>query len=92
MNNERENLVKAYQETFNTDYGRQVIEHLRQVGRLDDHAIDMEISDKRLRGLYYLRCLVNYMEYMCSVQNFTGPDSGEGTVPDPLDQIIENEI
>jgi hypothetical protein len=92
MNEERENVVKAYQDTFNTESGALVLEHLSKVARMDDCAMDTEASNERIRALHYLRCTVNYMKYMRDSENFIGPEGESGTVPDLFSQTIENEI
>ena len=86
MEKGEKDLVKAYQECFNSEYGETVLEHLRDVSRMNQFGIDPLIGNDELRSYYFLSRIVNYIEHMRSIENFDRPhaDSPFG--------IIQNEI
>ena len=86
MENGEKDIIKAYQECFNNDYGQTVLEHLREISRMNRFDIDPKIGNDELRSYYFLGRIVNYIEHMRSLENFDRPHS------DNPFGIITNEI
>jgi hypothetical protein len=80
------NLVAAYQRCFNSEDGETVLNHLRDVCRMNQFGIDPKVSNDELRSYHLLSRIVNYIEYMRSVENFDRPHA------DGPFEIINNEI
>lgn len=74
MEKGEKDLVKAYQECFNSDYGETVLEHLKDVCRMNQFGIDPKVTNDELRSYHFLSRIVNYIEYMRGLENFQRPE------------------
>ncbi len=81
-------IISAYQNALNNSNGDIIMQHLRDVARMDAFDIDPSMSDETLRSYHYMAKLVNYIQYMRTRENFYRPEGKD----EPIPEIIQNKV